>query len=66
MVIAVLWLSKKISSPWLAAGIGVILIGLGINGLASDNMPEVVAILIIVAGVINTLRLLPQPAENRD
>ena len=57
------WLSKKINSPALAALLGVVLIGVGIYGLSGDNMPEIAAILIIVVGVINVLRLLPQPAE---
>ena len=54
------WLSKKINSPWLAALLGLVLIGVGIYGLSNENMPTIVAILIIVVGVINMLRLLPQ------
>lgn len=61
MVILAAWLSKKINSPWLAAALGVLLIGLGIYGLANDDMPTVIAILIIVVGVLNMCRLLPQP-----
>ena len=63
MVVLAAWLSKKINSPWLAALLGLVLLGLGINGLASDNMPELVAIIIIVVGVMNMLRLLPEEDE---
>ena len=57
------WLSKKINSPRLAAVPGLVLIGVGINGLVSEDMPTIPAILIIVVGVIDVLRLLPQPDE---
>ena len=57
------WLSKKISSPWLAAALGLLLIGLGIYGLANDDMPQIIAILIIVVGAINMCRLLPGARE---
>jgi hypothetical protein len=32
-------------------------------GLANDDMPAIIAILIIVVGVINMCRLLPRPKE---
>jgi hypothetical protein len=63
MIILAAWLTKKINSPWLAAGLGLVLIGLGIYGLANDDMPTIIAILIIVVGVINMCRLLPKPKE---
>ena len=63
MVILAAWLSKKINSPWLAAALGVLLIGLGIYGLANDDMPTIIAIVIIVVGVINMCRLLPESKE---
>ena len=57
------WLTKKINSPWLAAGLGTVLIGLGIYGLANSDMPTIIAVLIIVVGVMNMCRLLPHPKE---
>ena len=59
MVILAAWLSSKIQSPKLAAALGALLIGLGIYGLANDDMPTLIAILVIVVGVINVLRLIP-------
>jgi Na+/citrate or Na+/malate symporter len=56
-------LSRKINSPRLAAALGLVLIILGINGLIQADMPTIVAILIIIVGVINMLRLLPQEDE---
>jgi hypothetical protein len=64
MIIAAAALSRKINSPWLAAALGLVLIVLGINGLIQANMPTIVAILIIVVGVINMLRLLPSGSED--
>ena len=59
MIILAAWLSKKINSPWLAAFLGLVLIGVAIYGLAENDMPTLIAILIMVIGVINMLRLLP-------
>ena len=58
-VVIAAWLSKQISSPWLAAALGLLLIGLGIYGLADNDMPKLIAILIMVVGAINVCRLLP-------
>ena len=63
MIILAAWLTKKIHSPWLAAGLGLLLVGLGIYGFANDDMPTVIAILIIVVGVLNVCRLLPEPKK---
>ena len=63
MIILAAWLSKKINSPWLAAALGLILLGMGIYGLVENNMPTVIGIAIIVVGVINMCRLLPRPKE---
>ena len=63
MVILGAWLSTKIKSPWLAAALGLLLIILGIYGLANDDMPTIIAILIIIVGVINMCRLLPDSKE---
>jgi hypothetical protein len=63
MVIAAAWLSKKINSPWLAAVLGLVLIGVAIYGLAENDMPTFAAILIMIVGVMNLLRLLPHPDE---
>jgi hypothetical protein len=57
------WLSKKINSPVLAALLGLVLIGTAIYGLAATDMPTVVAIVIVIVGVMNLLRLLPHSDE---
>jgi len=64
-VILAAWLSRKINNPWLAAALGALLIGLGIYGLVNDDMPTIIAILIIVVGVINMCRLLPAALSYR-
>ena len=61
MIILAAWLSRKINSPWMAALLGLILIGIASYGLYTDQIATVLAILIIVVGVMNLARLLPQP-----
>ena len=63
MIVLAAWLTKKIQSPWLAAALGLLLVGLGCYGLVSDDMQTIIAILIIVVGVLNVCRLLPRPKE---
>ena len=59
MVILAAWLSKKIDNPWLAALLGVVLIGVAIYGVSTDQIVTILAIIIIAVGVMNLLRLLP-------
>ena len=61
MIILAAWLSRKINSPWMAALLGLVLIGIASYGLYTDQIATVLAILIIVVGVMNLARLLPQP-----
>ena len=61
MIILAAWLSRKINSPKIAAFLGLVLIGVAIYGLVVRDMPTILAIIIMVIGVINVLRLLPQP-----
>jgi len=60
MIILAAWLSRKINSPRLAALLGLILVGIAIYGLSTSDMPTAIAILIMIVGVINMLRLLPE------
>ena len=60
MVILAAWLSRKITSPWLAALLVLVLIGVAIYGLIENDMPTLIAIIIMVIGVINIMRLLPR------
>lgn len=61
-VVLAAWLSKNVNSLWLAAGLGLILIGVAIHGLVNNDMPTIIATLIMVTGVINLIRR-PPPAE---
>ena len=63
MIILAAWLTKKINSPKLAALLGLVLIGVAIYGKVNNDMPTAVAVIITVIGVINMLRLLPEPKE---
>lgn len=56
-------LSKKINSPWLAALLGLVLIGVAIYGLVEHDMATILAIIVIAVGVMNLLRLVPHPKE---
>ena len=59
MIIFAAWLSRKIENPWLAALLGLVLIGVAIYGISTDKIGALLAIIIIAVGVMNLLRLLP-------
>ena len=63
MVILAAWLSRKIQSPLLAAALGVVLIAVAIYGLTKDQMPTWMGVVVIVVGVMNVMRLLPEKGE---
>ena len=51
-------LARSLHHPALAGILGVILIGIGIFGLASGDIAQRWSILILVIGLINLLRLV--------
>ncbi len=60
-------LARALHHPGLAALLGLLLIGIGIYGLVSGNIPHLWSILILVVGALNFLRLVvprhePAPA----
>lgn len=59
-------LARIFHHPWLAVLLGIILVGVGIYGLASGDMPTVFSIVIIVVGALNALRGVPQPADTAE
>ena len=59
MIVLAAWLSRKIDNPWLAALLGLVLIGVAIYGISTDQIVTLLAIIIIAVGVMNLLRLLP-------
>ena len=63
MIILAAWLSRKINSPRLAALLGMVLIGVAIYGLVSDQMVTILAIVVIAVGVMNLMRILPHAAD---
>ena len=63
MIILAAWLTKKINSPKLAAFLGLVLICVAIYGKVNNDMPTILAVIIVIIGVINMLRLIPEPRE---
>ena len=63
MIVLAAWLSRKIDNPWLAALLGLVLIGVAIYGVSTDQIVTLLAIIIIAVGVMNLLRLLPLVAH---
>jgi uncharacterized membrane protein HdeD (DUF308 family) len=59
-------LARILHHPWLAVLLGIILVGVGIYGLASADIPTFFSILIIVVGALNALRGVPQPSDTAD
>jgi uncharacterized membrane protein HdeD (DUF308 family) len=56
-------LARVVHHPGLAVALGVILIVIGIIGLASGDIAKGLAILILVVGTINVLRGVPHESQ---
>jgi hypothetical protein len=54
-------LARALHHPGVAAFLGIVLVGVGIYGLASGDIPKLWAIIVIVIGSINVMRLIRQP-----
>jgi hypothetical protein len=54
-------IARALHHPGIAAFLGIVLISIGIYGLASGDIPKLWAILVIVIGSINVMRLIRQP-----
>jgi hypothetical protein len=52
-------LARALNAPAIAALLAVILIAIGIFGLASDDIPRGSAITVLVVGIINLIRAIP-------
>ena len=64
MIVLAAWLSTKINSPRLAALLGVVLLLVAIYGVSQNSMPLALGVIISIVGVINLMRLLPQPDDD--
>ena len=58
-------LARALHHPGLAVALGVILVAVGVIGLVADDIAKGLAILIIVVGMINVLRVLPSNNSGR-
>jgi hypothetical protein len=58
-------LARALHHPSVAIALGVILVAVGVIGLVSHEIAKGFAILIIVAGTINVLRVLPHNDQER-
>jgi hypothetical protein len=54
-------LARRLNSPAIATALAAILIVLGVAGLISNEIPNAYSIVIIVVGLVNLVRALPQP-----
>jgi hypothetical protein len=52
-------LARALNAPGIAALLGLILVGVAIIGLVTDDIRTLWAIIVLVAGVINLLRAIP-------
>ena len=59
-------LARSLHHPALAGLLGLVLIGIGIYGLASGHIGKVWSILLLVIGALNLLRLIVKEAEGAD
>jgi hypothetical protein len=58
-------IARALHHPALAAFLGLVLLAIGIYGLASAQIPKWWSIIIIVVGALNVLRLLGNPSEDQ-
>jgi hypothetical protein len=52
-------LARRLNSPAIATALAVILIAVGIFGIATDDIRTGYAVVVVVVGVINLIRALP-------
>jgi hypothetical protein len=52
-------LARRLNSPLIATVLAIILIGVGIFGIATDDIRTGYAVVVLIVGVINLIRALP-------
>lgn len=52
-------LAKRLNSPAIASLLAVILIAVGIFGIATDDIRTGYAVVVLIVGIINLIRALP-------
>jgi type IV secretory pathway TrbL component len=52
-------LARRLNSPLIATLLAIVLIGVGIFGLATSDIPKSYAVVVLVVGLINLIRALP-------
>jgi isoprenylcysteine carboxyl methyltransferase (ICMT) family protein YpbQ len=59
-------LARRLNSPAIATALAVILIAVGIFGIATDDIRTWWAVLVMVVGVINLIRAIPYGGSEAD
>jgi hypothetical protein len=52
-------LARRLNSPAIATLLALVLIGVGIFGIATDDIRTAYAVVVLLVGVINLVRALP-------
>ena len=52
-------LARALNSPAIATLLAVVLIGVGIAGLVTDEIPTRYAVVVLIVGIVNLIRALP-------
>jgi type IV secretory pathway TrbL component len=52
-------LARRLNSPLIATLLAIVLIGVGIFGLATSDIPKGYAVVVLVVGLVNLVRALP-------
>ncbi|HET9121333.1 MAG TPA: hypothetical protein VFN72_12460 [Solirubrobacterales bacterium] len=52
-------LARRLNSPLIATLLAVVLIGVGIVGIATDDIRTGYAVVVLIVGAINLIRALP-------
>jgi uncharacterized membrane protein HdeD (DUF308 family) len=56
-------LARALNQPWIATLLAVILIAVGIIGIATDDISTRWGIIVITVGVINLIRAIPHRGD---
>ena len=52
-------LARRLNSPLIATVLAIVLIGVGIFGIVTDDIRTGYAVVVLIVGVINLIRALP-------
>lgn len=59
-------IARALNSPAVATLLAVLLVGVGVLGLVTDDIPTRWAIIVLIVGIINLIRAIPYRSRRGD